>query len=120
MDFTHNRDPEAPGCASLRLVPSRPPLWSGFFPRKNETGSVGPLPGTSELSLCVSVNNNIVVFLYFSGAPKSPNERRLSPPLVENEDLHSHVCFRDPRSHYLVLRTLLFFFVFALLCVFKC
>lgn len=72
MDFTHNRDPEAPGCASLRLVPSRPPLWSGFFPRKNETGSVGPLPGTSELSLCVSVNNNIVVFLYF---PEHPNHQ---------------------------------------------
>lgn len=68
MDFTHEKDPEAPGCASLRLVSSTPPPppRSWFFPRKNETGSVGPLPGTSELALCVSVNYNIIVFLYFS------------------------------------------------------
>lgn len=107
----------ATGTRRLQAAAIEFPLWSG----RNETGSVGPLPGTSELALRVSVNNNIIVLGFFSlffGAPKSPNERRLSPPLVENEDLHSHVCFRDPRSHYLVLCTLPFFLCFCSFCVF--
>lgn len=114
---------KAPGRHLFTLGSSISTSAAGFFFLSHDFFSsdlfssinVGPLSGTSELAICAVLRtSNTVLFPRSLRTSQSPNERGLSPPFVENEDLHSHVCFRHPRSYYLVACTFFCLFVFVI------